>query len=178
MDPVLEYWKTIKNSKGRTFRDYFLKHKSNEIYENVIKPNEGQYDIDNLDDYFQDNYEEGYTSTNDGESMNRKVKAVKKDKKKRYLLTEIHEFLKDLSNAQENDMEQALRQCGDYELSRSYSHLKISPGTWFSLPDKARKNKISTLLKTNPVRTEEDTKNITELINKNNKASKKKEKSE
>ena len=82
MDPVLEYWKTIKNSKGRTFRDYFLKHKSNEIYENVIKPNEGQYDIDNLDDYFQDNYEEGYTSTNDGESMNRKVKAVKKDKKK------------------------------------------------------------------------------------------------
>ena len=112
-----------------------MKHKSNEIYENVINPNEGQYDIHNFDNYFQDYYEEGYLSTNDVESMNRKVKAVKEDKKKRYHLTEIHNFLRDLSKAQENDIEKALRQCGDYELSRSYSHLKISPATWFSLPD-------------------------------------------
>ena len=45
----------MKNKQGRSFSEYFLKYKQKLLYENVIKPNEGQYDVNELDDYFMDN---------------------------------------------------------------------------------------------------------------------------
>jgi hypothetical protein len=59
LGPLLNSWQCMKNKQGRSFSEYFLKYKQKLLYENVIKPNEGQYDVNNLDDYFQDYYEEG-----------------------------------------------------------------------------------------------------------------------
>jgi len=59
LGPLLNSWQCMKNKQGRSFSEYFLKYKQKLLYENVIKPNEGQYDVNDLDDYFMDNYEEG-----------------------------------------------------------------------------------------------------------------------
>ena len=116
-----------------------------------------------------------YCTTNDGESINKKVKSVKKEKITRLKLADIHEFFNDLNKSQIHDMEQAIRQCGDYELSRAYSHLAIRPDTWFSLSEHARQNKLNSFFKVLPVRSEEDTQNITKLISQRNEDKSKKQ---
>ena len=105
------------------------------------------------------------TLQHDNESINGKIKEVKKEKSTRFALTDVHTFLSDLEKSQRNDMVQALRQSGDYELSSSYKHLKIDPDVWFRLPEHSRQNRISTFFKTPPVRTTEEKMNINNLIN-------------
>ncbi len=58
-----------------------------------------KYDPDNIEDYFQDNYEEGYITTNDNESINGIIKVVKKEESTRLSLTDVHTFLSDLEKS-------------------------------------------------------------------------------
>jgi len=97
--PLEFFLSLLQTKQGQNFREYFIRHKNDEIYENVIKPKKGQYDPENIEDYFQDNYEEGYITTNDNESINGKIKVINKKKSARFSMTDVHTFLCDLKKS-------------------------------------------------------------------------------
>ena len=104
------------------------------------------------------------------------MKGTKHSRKTRYKCSEVFTFLRDREKAQVNEMAQALRGSGDYELSRDYLQFKIRPDTWYQLPESSQKNKLSSFLKHPPKRSEKELKNITDTINSRLKESQKSKK--
>ena len=146
LDELSIEWKEILNNKSDNFTTYFLKNKAFKIYETVIRPNEEFYQSEQI----RDNFMEHYDTTNEIESINHKVKNEKENKNSRYTESRIHNLFHDIAKSQINDVEMALRQAGDYELSEYYDHMKIDPQVWYHLGSNPRQNKIKKVLNEPP----------------------------
>ncbi len=135
--PVREKWAGFKNKHGKSFEEYFMVNKFDKIYHFVIKPNKSALDLEKL--------VEEFLTTNDVESINHVVKEVKSDKVL-YSFSKIHAFFRKLIDQQENDMIMALRQSGDYSISKEYSDMKITAEAWCYLPPETKRNRIKSFL--------------------------------
>lgn len=133
LEPLLLQWEKISTkSEASSFATYFLKYKKTQIYENVILPAQN-YNIDHF-----------YT-TNDVESMNKAIKAIKLNKTK-YTFTNIHLFFEQIARAQTNNATNAMIGTGDFILAPEFRKFNVSNDNWVNSSQEKRLKHINKFL--------------------------------